>query len=55
MISPKVEDFCLLIVDHFDHSVKKTGMFSLPSSGLFELPAVDNVPVEDQVFTVILL
>lgn len=30
-------------------------MFSFPASGFFELPTVDDIPVEDEVFAAVLL
>jgi hypothetical protein len=44
-----------MILDHFQNSVKKSGMFSFPTSGFFELPAVNNVTVEDEIFAAVLL
>jgi hypothetical protein len=55
MISAEVVNLGVVFFNHFEHSVKKTSMFPLPGAGLSQLPAVDNVSVEDEVFASILL
>jgi hypothetical protein len=55
MITAEVVDLGVVFFNHFEHSVKKTGVLPLPGAGLSQLPAVDDVSVEDEVFTSILL
>ncbi len=44
-----------MILYHFQDSIKKAGVLSFPGTWLFELPAVDDIAVQDEIFTVILL
>ena len=55
MISAEVVYLCFLAIDHFDDPIEKTRVLSLPGAGFFQLPAIDNIPVEDEVFAAILL
>lgn len=54
MISPEIKDAGAVILYHLQNPVEKAGVLSLPASGFFELPSVDDVSVEDEVFTSVL-
>ena len=55
MITPKVVDIRLVLLDHLQDAVEEAGVFSLPATRFLKLPAVDDVAVEDEVFAAVLL
>lgn len=54
MIATEIENFRVVVFDHLQDSVEKAGMFSFPGTWFFELPAVDNISVEDEIFAGVL-
>ena len=55
VIASEVVDMGLMVFYQFEDSVEKTGVFPLPAARLFELPAVDDIAVKDEVFAAKLL
>lgn len=54
MIASEVVHIGAVILDHLQNPIEKAGMLSLPTSGFFELPTVDDVTVEDEIFAAVL-
>jgi hypothetical protein len=54
MIASEIKDFGMMIFDHFQDSDKKSGMLSLPRTRFFELPTINDVAIEDEIFAGIL-
>jgi hypothetical protein len=54
VVAAEIGDFGVVTFDHFDDSVEKARMLALPRSGFTQLPAINDVAVEDEVFAAIL-
>jgi hypothetical protein len=54
MIPSEIIDLGLVIFDHFQDADKKPGVFSLPRTRFFELPPINDITVEDEIFAGIL-
>ncbi len=55
VVSSKVKNRCLVLLDQLENSIEETGVFSFPGTGLFQLPTVNDVTIQDQVVTLKLL
>lgn len=51
MVPSEVEYLCIVLLDHLEHTVEKAGMLALPGSRFSQLPTVDDISVENKVFT----
>lgn len=45
VIASEIVDIGLMVFHQFKDSVEKSGMFSFPTAGFFQLPAVDDIAV----------
>lgn len=54
VVSAEIGYLGLVTLDHLEDSVEKARMLTLPGAGFFQLPAVDDVAVEDEVFATVL-
>ena len=55
VVSTQVIHVCGLVFHHLQHAIEESGVFSLPAPRLFQLPAIDDVAVKDEVVAVKLL
>jgi len=54
MIPSEIKDFGMMIFDHFQDTDKKSGMLSLPRTRFFELPPINDITIQDEIFAGVL-
>lgn len=54
MVPSYVDNFGILLLDHFHDRFEKGSMLPFPGAVFFELPPVDNVSIQNELFARIL-